>query len=88
MKLTPSSKILNSKKWIFAICLAQLAAASIAFLVYDANSMGEYCVAFFTLTTLLEAGVAYFITLGKLENIWLFIDSCEKFIEKSESNRI
>lgn len=80
----PNHYTLNSINVIFIIGFAEYTTASVAFLVYDAKSMGEYGIVFFTLLAVIEATVGYFITIWELEDILKFIENCEKFIEKRE----
>lgn len=75
---------LNTKNFIFAICLAQGAMASAAFLVSDAKSMSEYGATFFSLICVIKATLDYFILNWKLDDVLKFIKTCERFIEKSK----
>lgn len=72
-------------KCMYLICLAQFGMASVAFLLYDANSMGDYGAAFFTLNDLIETAIAFAFTNWKIADILQFIANCEGFIEKRES---
>lgn len=74
----------NSINSIYVICVGQYAVTLIAFAVYDAKTMAEYGVIFFTLTCLCESAVAYFITIWQLNGILKYIDYCEQFIKKSK----
>lgn len=58
--------------------------ALLAFLVYDAKSMGECGIIFFFSIGVAEGLAAYFITLWKMDDILLFIKNCEEFIAKSK----
>lgn len=74
----------NSTKSVFLGCLAQFAVTSMAFLVYDAQSMSEYSSIFYGLISTLKATIDFFILTWRLEEIAKFIENCEAFIEKSE----
>lgn len=75
---------LNAKNVLFVICVVQLSIASATFLVFDANSMGEYGITSHILITIVKCMVDYFIALRRLEAIVKFTKNCEAFIEKSE----
>lgn len=73
--------------WInlgFFICSIEFFITSSAYLLYDANSMAEYGIVFFVLTTVIECMVAYLISILKVKEISEFIENCEDFIEKSK----
>lgn len=65
--------------------LILLSMTSLAFLLYDAKSMVEYGIIFFTLLSAKFALVVYFMFIFKAEDNLKFTAICEKFIEKSES---
>lgn len=69
---------------MFAISSVQFAMAALAFLLYDATSKGEYGACTFANLNTIEAVVDYFIMIWKAEEILKFIETCERFIEKSE----
>lgn len=75
--------IKTSKNVIFVVCVVQFALASIAFLLYDAKSMGEFGEIFFMVICSIEAMCSYFINVWNFEDILKFIENCEAFIEKS-----
>lgn len=68
---------------IFVIFETLFAITLVAFLLYDAESMGEYGATFFTLITIMLAFVIYFVMVWKIQNIMKFTENCERFIEKS-----
>lgn len=74
----------NLKNAIFVFFVAQFAAAALAFMFYDAKTIGQYGVPFFALLWSIEALVAYFITIWKLKEFAEFTKYCEEFIEKSK----
>lgn len=75
---------LNSKNLILIFFVVQFAIASAAFVVYDAESMGEYGVTFFVFIATVISMVDYSITIWKREFISTFTENCEVFIEKSK----
>lgn len=79
----PSS--INSKNWLNLFCHMEFLISSIAYLLFEANSMIEYGLAFYICTTVLTSLIFYLIPLGESENILNFIQNCEQFInDKSE----
>lgn len=81
---SPQSNTFNAINWIFVVCVAQFALTSAAFMLFDANSMGEYGVTFVAVVCAVEAMAIYTIIIWKLEDISKFIEKCEAFIEDSE----
>lgn len=76
---------LIAMRLIVVFCAVVFAAALIAFLLYDAKSMCEYGVTVFILTSICVGMYAYFFTsIWERENIFKFIENCEKFIKKSK----
>lgn len=71
---------------MFAICVAQFAMTSAAYLFYDANSMDEYGSVCFVLNTGIACMVIYLIMVWKAEDMLKFHENCEEFIEKSKSS--
>lgn len=83
LKWTKNCHALKLINWIFIISLIQLAMVVGAFLMYDANSIGEYGIALILLVTIVETGIAYLNTIWKMEHILQFTENCEVFIENS-----
>lgn len=75
----------NSINLVVVICLVQLGLASVAFLLYDAQSMQEYGATFYGLSCIIEGFLAYFITIWKIKEIFEFTENCETFIGKSKN---
>lgn len=80
----PNPKSTKRINLIFITVSAQFALASLAFLVYDAKTMGEHCIAFYTFICITEALTAYSILIWKVDEMANFIANCEAFIEKSK----
>lgn len=75
----------NAKKWYFLFCLAQFFISAAAYLLFEANSIIEYGMVFYTCSTTVFSSVVYLILIWQRENILDFIANCEGFIqEKSE----
>lgn len=77
---------INSKIWAFLLCLTQFFISTVAYLMFEANSMFDYGMAFFTCTATVFAFISYLILFWQIENILKYIESCERFIEKSKLN--
>lgn len=75
---------INSKIWINIFCLAQFLFSTTAFLLFDANSMMEYGMEFFTCITLIATMILYLTLVWQMGNILNYIENCEQFIGKSE----
>lgn len=71
-------------KTIVMILCAQFTFATAAFFVLQAKSMFDYGFAFYNLITLLNGFILYTIFVWQSENTLKFIESCERFIGKSE----
>lgn len=78
------SCIINSKKCFYLLSLAQFFISSAAYLLFEANSMIEYGMVFFTCLTVIVALIQYLIFLWEMKNILNFIKNCERFAAKSE----
>lgn len=72
------------KNWLVLLCEAQFFISSIAFLMFEANSMIEFGMASFMSATVLLCSVLYLVLFWEMKNILDFIGNCERFIEKSE----
>lgn len=73
---------LNSKNWIFVVCSTQYGIATVAYLLYDAKSMCDYGVIFYTVFSIVLGFLTYFATVWKRKDIQQFTENCEAFIEK------
>lgn len=78
---------LNAIDSIVMISLGQLMIALMAYILYDAQSMGEYNAVFMVLNDIGAAYIVLFITNWKLADILTFIENCEVFSEQSELNQ-
>lgn len=76
----------KSIRFIFVIFETIFAIALLAFLLYDAESMGEYGITFHIFNTAIAVVFFYFIMISKMNDILLFTENCEKFIKKSKFN--
>lgn len=74
----------NAKNVFYVASWVQFSIALVAYLLLDAKHNVEYGIAFYTLISIIESMVAYFITLWKLEDISKFTKTCEAFIERSK----
>lgn len=75
----------ESKHLIFAISETIFTLALFGFLLYDAESIGEYGIIFFTLGCVVHATTFYIFMCCKIKDILKFIEHCETFCEKSKS---
>lgn len=57
---------------------------TVAFLMFEANSMFDYGYTFFVLVTIITAIGVYLIFIWQSENELGFIENCEEFVEKSK----
>lgn len=73
----------NSKNLFFLYLFAVSIASSAAYLLFEACSIIEYGMVFFTCTTVVLIFIEYLIILWQMENILSYIENCERFIEKS-----
>lgn len=76
--------LINCTKWIFVICQTQLLFSTVAFFVFEAESMFEYGFGFFALIAIINGIVIYLILIWQSENIVEFIENCEDFIVESK----
>lgn len=76
---------INWKKWLNLFCLAQFFITSAAYLLFDAKSMIEYGMAFFTCATVVASTIIYLVLFWQMKNTLDYIERCERFVEKSES---
>lgn len=70
--------------WIFVISQTVFGTALFAFLVYDAESMGEYGMTLIALIIIMAILVIYFTTILQMNEILDFIEQCEILIGKSK----
>lgn len=75
---------INSKNWIFLLCLVQLCIATVGYFFTEANSIMEYGMVFFNAITAIETIILYLIFIWQMKNILNYIENCEKFVEKSK----
>lgn len=76
---------LELKQLIFAIFAILFEIELLAFLVNDAESMGEYGITIYFLCTALLALFDHSMLIWTMEDILKFTEYCEAFIEKSKS---
>lgn len=76
--------LINWIKWIFVILQSQFLFAMVAFLVFDAESMFDYGLAFFLLISIMNTIVVSLIFIWQTENTEKFIKNCEEFIAESK----
>lgn len=73
-----------SKRVIFLAASAMYMFPTVAYLVFDTESIFDYGMAFLTTSSTTNSVVVYLIFVWKLENILAFIDICDAFITKSK----
>lgn len=81
------SKSIDTKSIICGMCSVQFLLTTLAFIVFEANSMFDYGFGFFVLILIIEAVVIYLLFIWQSANTLHFIDNCEKFIEKSKQQQ-
>lgn len=81
-------KSANAIRNIFVICPALNALAVAIFMVYEANSIFDYGYSFFMFISLTQCIILYLTFVWQSENILEFIQSCERFIEKSKNFKL
>lgn len=57
------------------------------YLLYEAETVGEYMLSVFTIIVGVAIFASYFTTIFKINEMSNFIDSYQKFIEESKCNR-
>lgn len=72
------------KNLVFFVCEAQLTAALIAFMLFEAKSMLEYGTTFFAIANVLEVVIFHTIFSWEIRNCLKFIKNCEQFIKMSK----
>lgn len=82
--IPPQPNSINTKKWYFLLGLVQFFISTVAYLLFEANSIIEYGMVFYTCTTALFSFVVYLVLHWQMKNTLNFIESCDRFIEKSE----
>lgn len=80
----PHSSPINSNKRIFLFSIAQLLIPSIAYVLFEANSMFEYGLAIYSCITT----IVFSLFWRHMDNIYDYIENCERFIEQSEYDSI
>lgn len=75
---------INSKNCFFLYCLAQFSLTSYAYFWFQANSMIEYGMVFYTCSTTILSIVVYLIQIWQMKKFLNFIENCERFVEKRE----
>lgn len=79
-------KIINrAKPFIFFICISQFFVTTVAFGVFEATTMHDYGITFFTIICIIYVIFSYMIPFWQMEEILQFIENCEKFIGKSKN---
>lgn len=75
---------LNLKNVLVLFCLGQFFISSAANFSFDASSMIEYGMAFFTCLSTSLSIITYLIIIWRLKIILNYIETCKRFIEKSK----
>lgn len=75
---------INSINKIFLVCLVQMIITTTAFLMFEAESMFSYGLAFFVLIAMINGVVIYLTFIWQFENTVKYIGNCEEFIVKSK----
>lgn len=79
-----SRSAINAKNYFFFLCQVEYFITTAAYLLFEANSMIEFGMTFFTCTTVITVIALYSILLGRMKNILNYIENCNRFIAKSE----
>lgn len=74
----------NWKKWFNLFCLAQFFITSASYVLFEAKTMIEYGMVFFTCATVVASTIIYLVLFSQLKNTSNYIGNCERFFEKSE----
>lgn len=74
----------NKKNWILVIGLVQLIVPTLAFLLFDVESMLDFGLSVYFLLGFSFCLIYYIICIWQVENISRFIENCEIFIEQSK----
>lgn len=72
----------NSIRLVFSVVLLLYSMASVAYVVYDAETISDYGACFFVLIAVAETVTMYLVTISKWKDILIFTENCERFIEK------
>lgn len=83
-QLNENGPALNSRNWIFIIGDVQMCFSSAAFFIVEAESMLEYGLSFFLTNASESMGCVFIAIIWRMKNIWLFFESCERFIQRSK----
>lgn len=74
----------NSRNWIYIISYVLFFVPSVAFFLYDAKSMQEYGISFYSASMAFFLMCIYTQMVVQMKNICHFTESFEQLIEKSE----
>lgn len=66
--------------------MAQTFILTVAFLLFEAKSLVDYAIGFFSLIGAIDCIILYSISIWQLVNTLKFIGTVEEFIEKSKSS--
>lgn len=83
-QLSQNNKLINFKTGLILVGEAQFFTSAVAYLLFEANSIVEYGMVFFTCTSTCLSITKYLLLSWQMTNIFNYIGNCEQFIEKSE----
>lgn len=76
--------LLNAKNVYFSLTMIEMIISSMAFFVFQAESIEEFGQSFFVSITILYALVGLLITIWKIPNILMLIEHFDEFVGKRE----
>lgn len=83
-QLSQNSKFINFKTGLLLFGETQFFISTTGYLLFEANSIVEYGMVFFTCTSIVLSIIFYSILTWQMANILNYIENCERFIEESE----
>lgn len=75
---------INWKFLLMLFCLAQFFITSAAYAAFEASSMIEYAMAFYTCVTVSASTVIYMELFWQMKDVLNYVENCKRFIESSE----
>lgn len=74
----------NWKKWVIVISGVQYFVSALLFVLFEAKSMYEYGMTFYTLLWVVFATGTYIVPTWQMRHTMEFTECCERFIESSK----
>lgn len=75
---------INWRFLLMLFCLAQFFITSAAYAAFQASSMIEYAMAFYTCVTVAASTIIYMELFWQMKDVLDYVDNCKRFVESSE----